>query len=122
MHDGGMNSAADLEQLSIAQLRQLLVQKDEELRWRQARIDQLTHELAHYKRHRYGVKAERLPAEQAQLFEESADEDLASIEAELKALSNPSAQSGNVAEATGAEKEKAKPRRKALTDAKSSGG
>ena len=32
MHDGGMNSAPDLEQLSIEQLRQLLVQKDELLR------------------------------------------------------------------------------------------
>ena len=56
---------ADLEQLSSADLRrlvasqaQLLEHKEAQLRWHQAKIDKLTHELALHKRWRFGVKTE----------------------------------------------------------------
>lgn len=48
-----------------------LCRNDRELNWRQVKIDKLTHEVAYYKRHYFGVKAERLPLEQRELFEES---------------------------------------------------
>jgi hypothetical protein len=48
----------------------LLLTQDPELRLRQTKIDQLTHEFSLHKRWRFGIKTERLPAEQAQRFEE----------------------------------------------------
>ncbi len=71
---------ADLDRLNADELRCLLVES-------QARIDKLTYELAYYKRQRYGVKAEHLSTEQAQLFEETTAADLAAIGKELEQLS-----------------------------------
>jgi transposase len=82
-----MTLPADLDQLNADELRRLLLEKDRELAWRQAKIDKLTHELAIYKRQRYGVKTERLPVEQAHLFDETVDADLAAMAEELEQLS-----------------------------------
>ena len=76
----GMPLPAHLDQLNADQLRCLLIES-------QARIDKLTYELAYYKRQRYGVKAEHLSPEQAHLFEETADADLAAMTEELEQLS-----------------------------------
>ena len=73
---------AHLDRLNADELRGLLIES-------QARIDKLTYELAYYKRQRYGVKAEHLSAEQAQLFEETTAADLAAISEELEKLSLP---------------------------------
>ena len=86
---------AHLDQLNADELRCLLIES-------QARIDKLTYELAYYKRQRYGVKAEHLSAEQAQLFEETTAADLAAIGEELERLSSSPA------------KEKDHPKRKPL--------
>ncbi|WP_265942252.1 IS66 family transposase [Dechloromonas sp. A34] len=82
-----MSLPANLDQLNADELRRLLVEKDRELDWRQAKIDKLTHELAMHKRWRFGVKTEHWPVEQAQLFEETLDADLAAMEKELEQLS-----------------------------------
>jgi transposase len=82
-----MSLPANLNQLNADELRRLLVEKDRELDWRQAKIDKLTHELAMHKRWRFGVKTEHWPVEQAQLFEETLDADLAAMEVELEQLS-----------------------------------
>jgi transposase len=87
---------ADLDHLDAEALRRLLVEQQRELVWRQTKIDRLTHELALYKRQRYGVRAERLSAEQARLFEETCDADLAAMSAELEAL-QPEAGQANAA-------------------------
>ena len=71
---------AHLDRLNADELRGLLIES-------QAKIDKLTYELAYYKRQRYGVKAEHLSPEQAQLFEETADADLAAMTEELEQLS-----------------------------------
>ena len=76
----GMPLPAHLDRLNADELRCLLIES-------QARIDKLTYELAYYKRQRYGVKAEHLSAEQAQLFEETTAADLAAIGKELEQLS-----------------------------------
>ena len=77
---------ADLDQLDAQTLRRLLVEQERELVWRQTKIERLTHELALHKRHRFGVKTERLSAEQAQLFEETTEADLAAMGTELEQL------------------------------------
>lgn len=59
-----------------------------ELDWRQAKIDKLTHGLALHKRWRFGVRTEELSAQQARLFEEAVEADLAAIERELEQLSS----------------------------------
>ena len=76
----------DLDQLDADALRCLLIEQERELVWRQTKIERLTHELALHKRQRFGVKAERLPAEQAHLFEETGEADLAAMGEELKQL------------------------------------
>lgn len=57
-----------------------------EVRFKSTKIDQLTHELAQYKRLRYGRASEQLDAAQASLLQESLDADLAAIEEELERL------------------------------------
>ena len=77
----------NVDQLNADELRRLLVEQDRELVWRQAKIDKLTHEVAYYKRHYFGVKAEHLPAPQGQLFEETLAADMAAMTEELAQLS-----------------------------------
>lgn len=77
---------ADLDRLDTDTLRRLLIEQERELVWRQTKIERLTHELALYKRQRFGVKAEHLSSEQARLFEETADADLAAMSEELEQL------------------------------------
>ena len=91
----GMPLPAHLDRLNADELRGLLIES-------QARIDKFTYELAYYKRQRYGVKAEHLSPEQAQLFEETTAADLAAIGEELERLSSSPA------------KEKAQAKRKPL--------
>lgn len=77
----------NLDQLTADELRRLIVEQDRELTWRQGKIEKLTHELALHKRWRFGVRTEHWPVEQAQLFDETVDADLAAMEAELAELS-----------------------------------
>lgn len=87
---------ASLDQLTPDELRQLLAQsqadlrlKEQELQQRQHKIDQLTFELAYYKRQRYGAKAEQWPEEQRLLFAETRETDLTALTEELSRLSAP---------------------------------
>ena len=64
-----MTLPADFDQLDAQALREIvrwqaevMTRNEQELNWRQAKIDKLTHEVAYYKRHYFGVKAEHLPA------------------------------------------------------------
>ena len=82
-----MSLPANIDQLSADELRRLLIEQDRELHWRKIKIDKLTHEVAYYKRHYFGIKAERLPVEQGQLFEETLAADMAAITEELAQLS-----------------------------------
>ena len=91
-----MTLLANLNHLTADELRELVRQqaetithKDRELNWRKVKIDKLTHEVAYYKRHYFGIKAERLLVEQGQLFEETLATDMAAITEELAQLSAP---------------------------------
>ncbi|WP_369665104.1 IS66 family transposase [Variovorax sp. V116] len=60
-----------------------------EVTFKTTKVDQLTHELAQYKRLRFGKSSEKLDAAQASLLDETLDADLAAIEEELKQLRPP---------------------------------
>ncbi|KVN45147.1 hypothetical protein WJ64_27090 [Burkholderia ubonensis] len=88
-----MNPPADLDALSPEELRTLAAQlmaqvgeKDRELRYRETRIDQLTHEIATLKRLQFGKRSEQFTAEQMSLLNEAIDADLAALEIELEQL------------------------------------
>jgi uncharacterized protein (DUF3084 family) len=66
--------------LQIASLEQSITSKDREIKYRQAKIDQLTHEMAVLKRWKFGRSREQLDAGQASLLDETIDADIAAIE------------------------------------------
>lgn len=63
-----------------------LAKRDQVLQVKQTHIDQLTQELAWYKRWRYGRRSEQLNPGQLSLLEEALDADMAAIEDEVQAL------------------------------------
>ena len=70
----------------ISSLDQILCSKDREILYRQAKIDQLTHEMALLKRWKFGRSREQLDSMQASLLDEAIDADIAAIEEELEHL------------------------------------
>lgn len=79
--------AADLRELSAALLTQLaerdaernahvalIARRDEEIKHKQLKIDQLTHEMAILKRWNFGHRSEQLDVVQRSLLDESIDE------------------------------------------------
>jgi transposase len=85
------------------------------IKWRDAKIESITFQLAKLKAWRFGAKTERMNAEQRDLFEETFAADQASLEAQLAALqvSTP-----NVSPGAGAaeDKKRRQPKREALPD------
>lgn len=88
-----MQLPRDLTQMNAQELRDLaaalvtqVTEKDQELKFKQLKIDQLTHEMAILKRWRFGRRSEQLDPAQRSLLEESIDEDLEAIGLELEAL------------------------------------
>jgi len=73
----------------ITSLDQAITAKDREILYRQAKIDQLTHEMAVLKRWKFGRSREQLDAGQASLLDETIDADIAAIEQELQDLAPP---------------------------------
>lgn len=63
-----------------------LASRDEELKRRQLKIDQLTHEMATLKRWRYDRHSEQFDAVQRSLLDESIDADIEAISLEIEAL------------------------------------
>ena len=90
-----MLNAAHLDQLDAEKLRQLVVSMDCELTFRQTKIDKLSFEIAQLRRARFGARTEQLSGEQAQLFEETVQTDVAAVETEIETIapqpSEPSA-------------------------------
>ena len=71
----------------IGQLDETIARKDCDIKNRQAKIDQLTHEMAVLKRWKFGRSREQLDSAQASLLDEAIDADIAAIEVELQTLS-----------------------------------
>jgi len=78
----------DAQQLRefAAGLIQTLASKDHELRYKELKIEQLTHEMALLKRWKFAARSEQLHGEQRTLFDEAIDADLEAIAAELATL------------------------------------
>ena len=74
----------DWAQAQISALQSQLAERDAEVKRHALKIQQLTLELAHHKRIRFGCKSEALSLEQRDLFIECCDEDGAAIVAELE--------------------------------------
>jgi transposase len=72
------------QQADLAQRDAVLARRDALLAEKDFKITALTHELAYYRRIRYGKASEALVGEQRLLFEETVDMDLSAIEAELE--------------------------------------
>ena len=81
-----MMNAAHLDQLDAEKLRQLVRSMDCELTLRQTRIDKLSFEIAQLRRARFGARTEQLSGEQAQLFEETVQTDVAAVETEIDTI------------------------------------
>jgi len=74
---------------SLDQTHQAIAELQREVVFKTARIDKLTHELAHYRRIRFERTSEKRDAAQISLLEEEFDADLTAIETELEQLSSP---------------------------------
>ncbi|RZT91018.1 transposase [Advenella incenata] len=71
---------------------QMMVRQQDDIRFKDAKIAQLTHEIAALKRYQFGKKGEQLSGVQGTLLEEAVGEDIAAIETELELLAGaPSA-------------------------------
>src|SRR5450631_4728490 len=70
----------------IGEQRKQLDSAAQAIKWRDAKIEKITFELARLKAWRFGAKTERMNAEQCEIFEETLAADQASLEAQLEAL------------------------------------
>jgi hypothetical protein len=84
---------ADQLRVAVNQLLQNIATKDnalsqqaQELTFKQATIDKLTHENAYLKRLKFAVQSERFNAEQRSLLDETLDEDLQAVSDEIEQL------------------------------------
>lgn len=104
-----MELSRQLEQMNAAELRELtatllerlaardaegqayaalIAQRDAEIKHKQLKIDQLTHEMAILKRYRFDRRSEQMDPAQRSLLDECIDADLEAIGLELEALQN----------------------------------
>ena len=95
-----MTPTTSLDQLNTEQLRSLAAQLlqnierlDKEVLYHKTRNQQLIHEIAQLKRHRFAKRAESFSPDQASLLDDLIDTDIAAIEAELEILAPKSASS-----------------------------
>ena len=82
------------------------------IKWRDAKIESITFELAKLKAWRFGARTERMNAEQREIFEETFAADHASLEAQLAALQ----QSSTPGPAAAEKQPRRQPKREALPE------
>ena len=108
--------ATNVEQLCAAQAalqakNAHIARRDREIKFKDAKIERITFELARLKSWKFGAKTEAMNAEQRQLFEATLAEDQADLDAQLKALKGEGDQADRAAP-----KDKRQPRRQALPE------
>lgn len=86
-----LDQAAEQHQATVNAKDAELAAKTAEIHRKDLKIQALTHELAHIRRIRYGVKSEALSPLQRDVFEETVNTDLAAIEAEIEQLADAQA-------------------------------
>lgn len=70
----------------LVRREQMLACQEDEIRFKDTKIAQLTHEIATLKRYRLDQKGEQLPGVQGILIEKAVEEDITAIETELELL------------------------------------
>jgi transposase len=76
----------------IGEQQALAQRRDAEIRFKDAKLERLTFELARFKAWKFGARTERMNAGQRQMFEDTAAEDEADLQAQLDALKAESGQ------------------------------
>ena len=104
-HIGQQSSRIDWQSNQIAE-------RDRAIKFKDAKLERITFELARLKAWKFAAKTERMNAEQRQLFEETLAADEASLEAQLEALQ---AQAGVPTETVPVEARR-RPKRQALPE------
>jgi transposase len=84
------------------------------IKWRDAKIESITFQLARLKAWKFGAKTERMNAEQRSIFEETLAADEASLEAQLAALQPDPAQGRDAPDEQPEQQAKRQPKREAL--------
>lgn len=102
-------SHIDEQSAHIAQQRRQLDSTQQAIKWRDAKIEKITFELARLKSWRFGARSERMTGEQRELFAEALAADQADLEEQLAAL-----QATPARPAPGEPPAKRKPRREPL--------
>lgn len=95
----------------IQQHQDLVQRYEREIKFKDAKLEKITFELARLKAWKFGARTERMNAEQRQMFEDTAAEDEADLQAQLLAL-----QGGELASSASAEKAARQPRRQKLPE------
>lgn len=95
----------------IEQQQALVQRRDQDIKFKDAKIERITFELARLKAWKFGAKTERMNAAQRQMFEDTAAEDEADLQAQLQAL-----QGGAEPPQPAADKTKRQPRREKLPE------
>lgn len=83
---------------------------EREMKFKDAKLEKITFELARLKAWKFGARTERMNAQQRQMFEETTAEDEADLQAQLDALQ------GQASLAANADKPKRQPRRQKLPE------
>lgn len=94
----------------IEQHQQATQRYEREIKFKDAKLEKVTFELARLKAWKFGAHTERLNAQQRQMFEDTAAEDEAALQAQLDALQ------GQASPAANTDKPKRTPRRQKLPE------
>ncbi len=99
------------QQAAITAKDEHIARREREIKFKDAKIERITFELARLKAWKFGARTEAMNAEQRQLFEDTAAEDEADLQAQLKALQGDADQADTPQPAA-----KRKPRREQLPE------
>lgn len=99
------------QERQIGEQHALVQRRDQEIKFKDAKIERITFELARLKAWKFGARTERMNAAQRQMFEDTAAEDEADLQAQLDAL-----QAGHAEASQPAEPSKRQPRRQKLPE------
>jgi len=103
------------QQVALAAKDEHLARRDCEIKFKDAKIERITFELARLKAWKFGARTEAMSAQQRQMFEDTAAEDEADLEAQLQALQGVPEAAASASEPAPATP-RAKPRRQPLPE------
>jgi transposase len=106
-----MSEKLSVQQIALTAKDEHLAQRDREIKFKDAKIERITFELARLKAWKFGARTEAMNVQQRQMFEDTAAEDEADLEAQLQALQSTAEPVALVAAAP-----RAKPRRQQLPE------